>query len=533
MNFLQPGESVIRKVQLAVPAGQDVLLARLRAESALQSAALHPTGLPPAAILVIRQVSGPRLGCLAAAPADYSATRRWAQAFDSRLENLAAQALRPLYQTVPAEALAVLFADRAELLACLARDWLDGRLAARWWWRSIFARMEFAGLIPSTFARFAADAPAAIETLARLGRAMEFARQLDEPSARLVLSALLPVFDLRLLALVFSAPDAPQSRDETQPRSAPPADSGSPASHQDVFQSEFGAPFAQLIPEACLPDLSPAAQDLLMVALLLRRAPALIRSAEFAARLTAWQAAGRLIRARQADEAATPGMVAPAVGRESAPVSQAEMAVQPLRQDEPGLQLQPPASLEAYVSPVALACVTRTDFGGLFYLLNLAVYLEIYADFTRPASPGWDLSPWDLLALLGRHWLGEAFEADPLWALLAELAGRDPQDAPGADFAPPSGWESSFLQAGLPLGAPEWPWLERLAAALRARLTLALGFDNLPRFLGQPARALHTAARLDVYFALAGHPLEVRLAGLDRDLGWLPAAGYAIYYHFE
>lgn len=531
MNFLQPGESVIRKLQLTVPAGQDVLLARLRAESALQAAALHPIGLPPAAILVVRQVSDPRLGRLAAAPADYSATRRWAQAFDSRLENLAAQALRPLYQTVPAEALAVLFADQAELLACLARDWLDGRLAARWWWRSIFAQMDFSALIVSAFVRFAADAPAAIETLARLGHAAEFARQLDEPSARLVLSALLPVFDLRLLAPVFFAPDALQSRNETQPRPAPRADSGLTASLRDVFPPESGAPFAQLVPEACLPDLSPAAQDLLMVALLLRRAPALIRSAEFSARLTTWQAAGRPIRAQQADGAATPGMVAPAVGRESAPVSQTEIAVQPLGQDGP--ELPPSALLEADFAPDALAQVTCTDFGGLFYLLNLAVYLEIYADFSRPASPGWDLSPWDLLALLGRHWLGEAFEADPLWALLAELAGRDPQDAPGADFAPPSGWEAPFLQAGLTLGAPEWPWLERLAVALRARLALALGFDDLPRFLGQPARALHTAARLDVYFALAGHPLEVRLAGLDRDLGWLPAAGYAIYYHFE
>lgn len=531
MNFLQPGENVIRKVQLTVPAGQDVLLARLHAESALQAAALHPIGLPPAAILVVRQVSDPRLGRLAAAPADYSATRRWAQAFDSRLENLAAQALRPLYQTVPAEALAVLFADRAELLACLARDWLDGRLAARWWWRSIFAQMDFSALIASAFVRFAADVPAAIETLARLGRAAEFARQLDEPSARLVLSALLPVFDLRLLAPVFFAPDAPQSRDETQPRAAPPADSGSSASPRDVFQAEVGAPFAQLVPEACLPGLSPKAQDLLMVALLLRRAPALIRSAEFATRLTAWQDAGRPLRARQDEGAAAPGMFEPAAGRESAPVSHSNKTPQPLGQGGP--ELQPFAPREAYFAPSALAQVTRTNFGGLFYLLNLAVYLEIYADFSRPASPGWDLSPWDLLALLGRHWLGEAFEADPLWALLAELARRDPQDAPGADFAPPRDWEAPFLQAGLPLGAPEWPWLERLAAALRARLALALGFDDLPRLLGQPARALHTAARLDVYFALTGHPLEVRLAGLDRDLGWLPAAGYAIYYHFE
>ena len=29
----------------------------------------------------------------------------------------------------------VRFADRAEMLACLARDWLGGLLWARWWWQ--------------------------------------------------------------------------------------------------------------------------------------------------------------------------------------------------------------------------------------------------------------------------------------------------------------------------------------------------------------------------------------------------------------
>jgi hypothetical protein len=35
-----------------------------------------------------------------------------------------------------------------------------------------------------------------------------------------------------------------------------------------------------------------------------------------------------------------------------------------------------------------------------------------------------------------------------------------------------------------------------------------------------------------VQFPLAGHPLPLRIAGLDRDPGWLPAAGLAIRFHF-
>ena len=39
--------------------------------------------------------------------------------------------------------------------------------------------------------------------------------------------------------------------------------------------------------------------------------------------------------------------------------------------------------------------------------------------------------------------------------------------------------------------------------------------------------------RLDVTFALARLPLEVRLSGLDRDPGWVPAAGRRVAFHYE
>jgi len=42
-----------------------------------------------------------------------------------------------------------------------------------------------------------------------------------------------------------------------------------------------------------------------------------------------------------------------------------------------------------------------------------------------------------------------------------------------------------------------------------------------------------TPSRLDLHFSLAGHPLEIRLAGLDRDPGWVPAAGRTIAFHYE
>ena len=172
-----------------------------------------------------------------------------------------------------------------------------------------------------------------------------------------------------------------------------------------------------------------------------------------------------------------------------------------------------------------------TRLGGLFYLLNLAVYVGIYHDFTQVANPGWELSPWDYLALLGRYWLGAALQADPLWFLLARLANRPEDEEPGAGFLPPPGWQDELL-ANLSLEDGE-NWLGTLAAALEKRLRQALGDDQPLRFLYQPAQIWLSSTRLDIHYALASHPVALRMAGLDRDLGWLPAAGMYLYYHYD
>src|SRR5262249_17924810 len=78
----------------------------------------------------------------------------------------------------------------------------------------------------------------------------------------------------------------------------------------------------------------------------------------------------------------------------------------------------------------------ETQFGGIFYLLNVALALGLYGDFTMPRAPGIALSPWDWLALVGLAWFGRDVERDPVWALLADLAGRAADESPGGDFTP-------------------------------------------------------------------------------------------------
>lgn len=287
--------------------------------------------------------------------------------------------------------------------------------------------------------------------------------------------------------------------------------------------------------------------------------------------------------------------------------------------------------------PAPMATSIETPHGGLFYLLNLALALGLYGDFTQPRRPGIGLSPWDWLALVGRAWLGRTLQRDPLWGLLARLAGRSPGQTPGGGFASATLWTvpeewlvpwgaagpisvqtrrgrlqlqhlAGFLLADVPrepgTGVVEqaghlcagWPvlgqarlvrvplqprrkrsrptqrpsafgprgtnlpaqrtlrpgmeapvgrlpadralarWLTWLLPYLEARLALALGAEDptaAPNLVCRHrARIEISATALDVHLSLAELPITLRIAGLDRDPGWIPAAGRSVAFHF-
>ena len=296
----------------------------------------------------------------------------------------------------------------------------------------------------------------------------------------------------------------------------------------------------------------------------------------------------------------------------------------------------------------------HTAYGGLFYLLNLGLFLNLYNDFTTPLDAGIDLPIWDFVALLGEQMLGENIYTDPIWFLLAQLAGRtfdatrptlavgptssdttdtidafhvisdDSMELLGRYFEPPSQWRiplswlnafpeteqwvwcvahgrlrvwhaAQFLVLDLPvedevdvfpqlrhalqpyaallagrmpelemrpnlalpaessptyrdghavlrpLARPLYPALERWLAWLMpyiyARLQRALGLeqtDDLSALLCMhSAHVTVTATHLNIDLSLADLPIAIRMAGLDRDPGWLPAAGRFIAFHFH
>jgi len=241
--------------------------------------------------------------------------------------------------------------------------------------------------------------------------------------------------------------------------------------------------------------------------------------------------------------------------------------------------------------------VVETAYGGVFFLCNAALALELYADFTRPLDRGLELSFWDFLALAAVDLGGPAVRHDPLWPLLAGLAGRKPGKRPGTGFVPPHEWRlpadwllpfandtadwtweadtvrlvvrhpAGFVVLDLPrteksaeeqlrveLANYEVPGIRQTARCRRSpvtpfvrwrawvmpylgrRVARALGDTHWRRACRQLMR-LHgriecDAERLEVHFSLEQLPVAVRIAGLDRDPGWIPAAGRDVRFYF-
>jgi hypothetical protein len=79
-------------------------------------------------------------------------------------------------------------------------------------------------------------------------------------------------------------------------------------------------------------------------------------------------------------------------------------------------------------------------------------------------------------------------------------------------------------------------WLNWMVPYLRARLSLALAVDEddaMSLLLRRRCRIELSDGRLDAFFSLQDHPIEIRLAGLDRNPGWVPAAGRFVAFHFD
>lgn len=166
------------------------------------------------------------------------------------------------------------------------------------------------------------------------------------------------------------------------------------------------------------------------------------------------------------------------------------------RRDEPA----PPLASEP-------ARVFESEFAGLFFVLGALQSLGWIPDFTRPLDRGIGTHPLEYLARLGAHRFGKRFLADPLQTWMSR---HFPSERIGQ---PP----------------PRLPELEsRIALALDMRARKAILF-----LCHRRAKVLVSESRVDVFHRLEHHPLEIRMAGLDRDPGWIPGTSFDFRFHFE
>ncbi|GAA5176676.1 hypothetical protein GCM10025771_11950 [Niveibacterium umoris] len=600
-------------------------------------------GLDPGeAILCLREAGGVLGEGVLSAPLD-RAHADWRPIVEQTRARLAA-ARRPWAETVTPDALAVRFADTAEWLACAALDLLAHRIESCWWWCSL-PQPGAAGVL-AAWLQHPQAVPGAMALLAQRRAAVAFVQRCATQAAIL----------RQHLKQCFGLSDTPGPAGADA--SCVIADALADCDTADA-RSLGEAPRAwlwlalglQRLPSAMAAAPLPPASWIADAATV---APAEARSALRDAQSQALPAVDQGDVGRAAVQAhvgrAEPlrpirvmhgvGRVAPAIllaandaqaptpaadaqsalptpieerplGREQArpaaggpyPPAVAPALPPPLDWSEPApLPLEPPARLPSAGEPRTAAPrdlhagqALVSDCGGVFHLLNLALALDLYPDFSRPAERGLALHPWDFLALLATAMLGEAFAADPLADWLADAAGR-PRDcvpglwagAPPPDWRLPPGWlvpwaaqraswrsaqtkrrhalwhPAGFCVADLPrdsaLRGEDWPgwraprhtplrgrrlpraitswpeWIARLVPFVRARLGAATGFPPdtaAEQVLCRPARIRRIGETVEVHMSLAALPIEVRLAGLDRDLGWLPAAGCALRYRFD
>lgn len=609
----------------------------------LRSATLHPAGLPESAMLVVRRLADPLPSRLRAGPRDFLPDASWQRAVADALEKLAASASRPAYGAVPAETNAVLFCDRAEVLAALALDWMSGTLPVQWWWREILRGGDALTALLREWTRTPQYVPAALDLLAQRKQAVKFVQRVPQQVITEMLEAVLSAYSVPRLVDDDAAPRTISDSPDDRPLHAPRLLQAQARRQAIAFQ----AASSRWVPEAFTPGLSTSHTLLLLQALMLRRAPAVVRTIAFQKELRRWNAAAELSAEIEISEAENEQQEPPrkasrkeisapeAAGeatlqqtsidhaqpvstnddaeqisaelaipehrgiaekerpaqRRSSAGAQAEGALAGDRSGMEAIQLRaeeteiistPEASvpaarpLEAPAEQTTEPSISfETKYGGVFFLLTLALNLYIYGDFSSPAEMGLELNLWDFLALMGSELTEGKLEQDTLWDRLASLAGRPKSSRPGLDFDPPDEWRlppewlkpfpepydaepvlingrmvskhpAGFLVIDIPTGTDVSAqetisreerlrrWVRWMSSYFGARLVRAVGREDAVELVcARPARVAFTLTHVDVTFSLDHHPIELRMAGLDRDLGWIPAGGRYVAFHFR
>ena len=473
----------------------------------------------------------------------------------------------------------MLFRDEVELLTCLTSDLVRGTAGRRWYWRQI-ARVTApagAGLaaawtarprwLPACLARLpAAEARAAVA-------------QLPTPAAATVLRALLTAFDIpewsvARLAPAFAAPPEPATGADEPPgeppwrRWLPPTPLAPPAETLlGVALSLHHAPalvrrpgYAERLTAWRAAASAPLRPGLPRDDPANRSAHGAEAAAVPSARTgpgTEPAGTGRPETLAPSDEAPAEACAGPVTGPADGPTAGrvadpganragAEAGrlatVTPPGPDDPAAQQTGNGAAPAR-DAAWLGEGTATRLASLLYLVNFVAWLDDEEENEDEDDVGVPAG-WALVELLGRYLLGDErdeFAGDPLWDILAELDGRR-RGTPAAtrletdgSLRLPRAWlrrwppeSATDPGTGLPR-SPEERFGHVIGAFVAGQLrSRGIGVSSFT----VPGRVVVTATHVDVLLSLQHVDLTARLAGLDRDPGWVPALGRIVLFHF-
>lgn len=463
-------------------------------------------GLPPAAILVVRQFDDPLPGEIGGADFPFRVSPEWNRAFGDLLRSMAATAARPITGHIPDSASAVKFSDRAEMLAALAVDLARGDARRKWWWRSSLAGLRHVdthSAIPRLLEESVEIIPAVIQQLLVMNKASQVVAAIAPREAIRLSTAVAQAFGAEIVATslnrrattqipIDASSPGKETRvgEDTMQRNRAAPSSWSGMNTDDEHRPAATDPWLTAIRRA---SLEPEQAFLAAFSLALARRPSQVREP-----LTQRQLLGLLdavpfrIRRPARDDQSVPAheSVQARRSRMPSPAEREPISEQAAEHDEPeratesippghastvedraGIEFLDPAiaTLEATVPDQRQAKKTTavsddpteqmpvvdettpgissdeaitTDLGGVLYLVNLFETLGLHGCLEERWHLESGLGPWAMLEVFGRA-LARALEIDSDDdEIWRALAALDGRE-PGE---PP--------QHGLPPGAP-------------------------------------------------------------------------------
>lgn len=634
MMLLQDETTIISKLCVTT-SEMDRPQVRLHLSNLLEMVTFRPASLAPSAIVCIRQLHDPlpqKLSLRSSRP-----NPDWQQAVRNRIDTLVRQAARPASGTISSMAPAVIFRDQSEMMACFANDWMSGSVLNRWWWRALIHNHSVRDAVFKLWTESLEHVPTALHTLSKIGDVTRFVRALTNLEILTLTDGVIQTYQLNDLRHVLTDPISAEeieiismsqyqlntSATEVKNQVSLPDDS----TNQHELKSPVKISDAIPVWHSTAPEANTFSPDhpghlLLGVGLSIVRAPTQIRTLAFAQQTRRWVAAVQYAQmknhaspnkptqatpsAQLLDEPTAPNFDSiqtntdqPQRDHEETPQARAQDNIDDSTYSEQNKNESRPTSkpkqhVNAYTNPLDSfqmeqpyvygedAQVLHTRLGGIFYLLNVGLYLDLYGDMTQPNADNFALSIWNFLAYVAVELLEGRRADDGIWELFAGLTSRDITDRADKDFVPLSNWQmppkwltsipdagewkisqqAQHLQIWHPLGfcvvdsdelrledclasydikaytttdITRQSYLTYLTRYIETRLRFALDQpEDLAIFLFvHDARIYLTLSHLDVVYQLDELPIEIRMAGLDRDPGWIPAAGKIIRFHFE